>query len=35
MYIAALKGIRPAVAKQRVKELLKQVGLVKARYKKM
>ena len=33
MYIAALKGIRPAVAKQRVKELLKQVGLVKARYK--
>lgn len=35
MYIAALKGIRPAVAKQRVKELLKQVGLVKARHKKM
>ena len=35
MYIAALKGIRPAVAKQRVKELLKQVGLVKARNKKM
>ena len=35
MYIATLKGIRPAVAKQRVKELLKQVGLVKARYKKM
>ena len=35
MYIAALKGIRPAVAKERVKELLKQVGLVKARNKKM
>ena len=35
MYIAALKGIRPAVAKQRVKELLKQVGLVKDRNKKM
>ena len=35
IYIAALKGIRPAVAKQRVKELLKQVGLVKARNKKM
>lgn len=35
MYIAALKGIRPAVAKQRVKELLKQVGLVKSRNKKM
>ena len=34
MYIAALKGIRPAVARQRVKELLKQVGLVKARNKK-
>ena len=35
MYIAALKGIRPAVARQRVKELLKQVGLAKARNKKM
>lgn len=35
MYIATLKGIRPAAAKQRVKELLKQVGLVKARHKKM
>lgn len=35
MYIAALKGIRPAVAKQRIKELLKQVGLIKARNKKM
>ena len=35
MYIAALKGIRLTIAKQRVKELLKQVGLVKARNKKM
>ena len=35
MYIAALKGIRPAVAKQRVRELLKQVGLAKMRSKKM
>ena len=35
MYIAALKGIRPAVAKQRVKELLHQVGLTKARNQKM
>lgn len=35
MYIAALKGIRPAAAKQRVKELLKQVGLTKARNRKM
>ena len=35
MYIASIKGIRPAVAKQRVKELLKQVGLLKARHKKM
>ena len=35
MYIAALKGIRPAVAKQRIKELLQQVDLVKARNKKM
>ncbi len=35
MYIASLKGIRPAAAKQRVKELLRQVGLVKARHKKM
>lgn len=34
-YIAALKGLRPAAAKQRVKVLLKQVGLVKARNKKM
>lgn len=35
LYIASLKGIRPAVAKQRVKELLGQVGLTKARKKKM
>lgn len=35
MYIASIKGLRPAVAKQRVKELLHQVGLSKARAKKM
>lgn len=35
MYIASIKGLRPGVAKQRVKVLLKQVGLVKARNKKM
>ena len=35
MYIAALKGIRPAVAKQRVKDLLHQVGLTKARNQKI
>ena len=35
MYIAALKGIRPPVAKHRVRELLNQVGLLKARNKKM
>ena len=35
MYIASIKGIRPAVAKERVKELLKQVGLFRARHKKM
>ena len=34
-YIASIKGLRPAVAKQRVKELLSQVGLSKARNKKM
>ena len=33
--IASLKGIRPAVTKQRVKELLGQVRLTKARKKKM
>ena len=27
MYIASIKGMRPAVAKKRTKELLKQVGL--------
>lgn len=35
LYIASIKGIRPSVAKQRTKELLKQVGLTKARNKKM
>lgn len=35
MYIASIKGIRPGVAKQRVKTLLYQVGLGKARNKKM
>ena len=35
MYIASIKGIRPAAAKERVKELLKQVGLFSARHKKM
>lgn len=35
LYIASLKGIRPVVAKKRVKELLVQVGLSKAANKKM
>lgn len=35
LYIAALKGIRPIVAKKRVKELLAKVGLTKAARKKM
>ena len=35
MYIASIKGIRPAAAKERVKELLKQVGLFRTRHKKM
>lgn len=35
LYIAALKGIRPAVAKKRVKELIVKVGLREAMYKKM
>ena len=35
MYIAALKGIRPAVAKRRVQDALLRVGLSKARNKKM
>ena len=35
IYIASIKGIRPTVAKERVKLLLKQVGLVRARHKKM
>ncbi len=34
-YIAAIKGLRPAVAKRRMKELLPQVGLQKAAHKKM
>lgn len=34
-YIAALKGIRPVVAKKRVKELITKVGLSKASHKKM
>jgi ABC-2 type transport system ATP-binding protein len=35
LYIAALKGIRPVVAKNRVKELIAKVGLSKAANKKM
>lgn len=35
LYIAALKGIRPAVAKKRVKELITKVGLAKSANKKM
>lgn len=35
LYIAALKGIRPVVAKKRVKELIPKVGLSKATHKKM
>ena len=35
LYIAALKGLRPAVAKKRVKELIPRVGLAKAANKKM
>ena len=35
LYIASLKGVRPVVAKKRVKELLSQVGLSKAANKKM
>ena len=35
LYIAALKGIRPVVAKKRVKELISKVGLSKAANKKM
>lgn len=35
LYVAALKGIRPAVAKKRVKELIAKVGLSKAANKKM
>ncbi len=35
LYIAALKGIRPAVARRRVKELISKVGLANAAKKKM
>ena len=35
MYIASIKGIRPAAAKQRALQLLKQVGLSQAGHKKM
>ncbi len=35
LYIAAIKAVRPAVAKKRVKELLEKVGLEKAAHKKM
>lgn len=35
LYIAALKGIRPVIAKKRVNELIVKVGLVKAAHKKM
>lgn len=35
LYIASIKGLRPAVAKKRVKELTAQVGLAKAAGKKM
>lgn len=35
LYIATLKGIRPAVAKKRVKELISKVGLSRAAHKKM
>ena len=35
LYIAALKGIRPSVARRRVKELISRVGLANAAKKKM
>ncbi|MDE7313329.1 MAG: ABC transporter ATP-binding protein [Eubacterium sp.] len=35
MYIASIKGLRPAVAKRRTRELLKQVGMEEAKKKKM
>ncbi|RKI39848.1 ABC transporter ATP-binding protein [bacterium D16-51] len=35
LYIAAIKAVRPAVARKRVKELLEKVGLEKAAHKKM
>ncbi len=35
LYISSIKGIRPAAAKKRTRELLAQVGLAKAANKKM
>lgn len=35
LYIATIKGLRPAIAKRKVKELITQVGLTKATNKKM
>lgn len=35
MYIASIKGMRPAVAKNRTKQLLKQVGMSKSAHQKM
>lgn len=35
LYVASIKGLRPAVARKRVKELIPQVGLAKAAHKKM
>lgn len=35
MYVASLKGLRPAAAKKRVAEMLHQVGLYQVRHKKM
>ncbi len=35
LYVASIKGLRPAVARKRVKELIPQVGLAKVTHKKM
>lgn len=35
LYIAVIKGLRPAIAKKRVRDLISQVGLTKAAHKKM
>ncbi len=35
MYIASIKGVRPALARKRVPELLRQVGLIQAKNRKM